>query len=67
MLLMGDFNLRELNWADCSASVGKDRIATQFLECVHDNYFFQCVKEFKRIRYNNEPSVPDLLFINEEI
>ena len=38
LLLMGDFNLREINRTDCSTSVGEEHIATKFLECVWVNY-----------------------------
>ena len=44
----------------------KKYIATRFLECIRDCYFIQYVKEYTRIRENNEPIVLDLLFSSEE-
>ena len=64
--LMGDFNIKEINWEDWSTNVGEDHIATRFLECVRDCYLFQHVKEYTRIRSNNLPAVLDLVFTNEE-
>ena len=65
-LLIGDFNIKEINWTDCSTNVGEDHIATRFLECVRDCYLFQHVKEYTRIRINKLPAVLDLIFTNEE-
>ena len=66
LLLMGDFNLREIDWNNCTTTVGEDHVATIFLECIRDGFLTQHVKEPTRIRDNNEPSVLDLIITNEE-
>ena len=63
---MGDFNLREIDWNNCTTTVGEDHVATIFLECIRDGFLTQHVKEPTRIRDNNEPSVLDLIITNEE-
>ena len=37
VLLMGDFNMKEINWVDMSTTVGEDHIAFLFLETVRDS------------------------------
>ncbi|MEW8544372.1 MAG: reverse transcriptase domain-containing protein, partial [Candidatus Thiodiazotropha sp.] len=66
ILIMGDFNHKEINWIDNSTIVGENHIASIFLECIRDTFLFQHVKEPTRIRENNEPSTLDLIFTNEE-
>ena len=65
-LIMGDFNLKEINWEDMSTSVGETHLANLFVECVRDSYFIQHITEPTRIRAGQEPSVLDLIFTNEE-
>ena len=43
LLHIGDFNLGEINWTNCSTSIGEEHIATKLLECVRGNYIFQHV------------------------
>ena len=66
ILLMGDFNIEEINWVDMSTTVGEDHIAYLFLETVRDCFFYQHVTEPTRIREQNTPSVLDLILTNEE-
>lgn len=65
-LVIGDFNFRDIDWTNICTHVSEEHIATQFLECVRDTYFFQHVKQPTRIREGNEPTVLDLIFSNEE-
>ena len=65
-LIMGDFNLKEINWEDMSTSVGETHLANLFVECVRDSYFIQHITEPTRIRAGQEPSVLDLIFTNED-
>ena len=44
ILIMGDFNFKEVNWNECTTTVGEDHIATLFLECVRDTFLYQHVK-----------------------
>jgi hypothetical protein len=63
ILLMGDFNFLKIDWPAWSAS---DEEGTSFLECVKDCYFSQCVDKFTRCRINPEPSLLDLIIVNDE-
>ena len=65
-LVIGDFNFRDIDWTNVCTYVSEEHIASQFLECVRDTYFFQHVKQPTRIREGNEPTVLDLIFSNEE-
>ena len=65
-LIMGDFNLKDINWENLTTSVGETHLASLFVECVRDNYFIQHITEPTRIRTGQEPSVLDLIFTNEE-
>ena len=64
--VIGDFNLRDIDWTNTCTYVFEDHIATQFLECVRDTCFFQHVKQPTRIHEGNEPTLLDLIFSNED-
>ena len=66
LLMMGAFNLREINWIMNTSRTNETHFASQFLECVRDYFFYQHVKDFARYRVGFEPSLLDLLFTNEE-
>ena len=59
LLVVGDFNYREINWVDNSTSVSENHPATKFLECIRDAYLHQHVQELTRVRENNEPNTLD--------
>ncbi|MEW8547283.1 MAG: reverse transcriptase domain-containing protein, partial [Candidatus Thiodiazotropha sp.] len=66
LLIMGDFNFKEIDWAQGETTVGEEHIATLFLEAIRDTYLFQHVREATRYRSDNIPSVLDLILTNEE-
>ena len=66
LLIMGDFNLREINWSPGETSVGEEHIATLFLESIRDSYLYQHVREQTRYRNDNIPSVLVLALSSEE-
>ncbi len=66
LLIMGDFNFKEINWSNYTTNVSEYHMATQFLECVKDCYMYQHVEQPTRIRSGNEPSTLDLFLTNEE-
>ena len=66
LLIMGDFNYREINWEENSTPMGENHILSLFLECIRDTYLFKHVREQTRFRDNNEPSTLDLILTNEE-
>ena len=67
LIIMGDFNLPKIDWdtLTCRTSSNED-FHVKFVECIRDCYLFQHVTEVTRVRGNNEPSVLDLVFSNEE-
>ena len=67
MAIMGDFNLRDINWNDISCP-GKDLedFNHRFIECVRDCFLFQHILEPTRKRGKDTPHLLDLVFTNEE-
>ena len=66
LLILGDFNFKEINWHSFSSSVNETQPASEFLECIRDCYLFLHVKQPTRFRADQEPSTLDLIFTNEE-
>ena len=66
ILIVGDFNLREINRQNNSTSSSANHISTIFLETLRDHYLFQHVEEPTRYREHNTPPLPDLIITNEE-
>ena len=65
-VIMGDFNLREVNWDTETSNVNENHLDTKFLEGVRDNFLFQYVKQATRMRDNQQDSILDLILTNEE-
>ena len=65
-LIMGDFNFRDINWSDMTKASNEQHNSTLFIESIRDSFLFQHVTKPTRIRENNEPSILDLIFTNEE-
>ena len=64
IIIMGDFNYKEINWEDEKGS-GKEQ--DKFIACVQQNMLSQHVKDVSRFRGDNKPSSRvDLVFANEE-
>ena len=63
---MGDFNFKEIDWERNSTNVGSNHLTTKFLEMVRDTYLSQHVTKETRFRGDNQPSLLDLIFTNEE-
>ena len=66
MLIMGDFNFRDINWSDRTTASNEQHDSTLFIENIRDSFLFQHVTKPTRIRENNEPSILDFIFSNEE-
>ena len=66
ILILGDFNFKEINWDLFNCNVNETHPAYKFLECVRDCYLFQHVKQPTRFRDGQEPSILDLVLTNEE-
>ncbi|CAG2232245.1 unnamed protein product [Mytilus edulis] len=63
ILLTGDFNFPSINWETWSA---KDSISENFLECIRDCFFQQMVDQPTRYHINQEPSLLDLVLVNDK-
>lgn len=63
ILITVDFNFPKIDWADWR---GKDEIDMKFIECIRDCYFDQLVDKPTRYRINQEPSVLDLILVNDK-
>ena len=67
VLLMGDFNLPNINWTDWTTkSLKPECYENQFIEGLRDSFLFQHVTDYTRQRGNDEPSTLDLVLSNEE-
>ena len=66
LLIVGDFNIKEIDWTNMCTPENKNHISTLFLECLRDCFSFQHVKEPTRYRFQNDPNVLDLILTNEE-
>ncbi|MEW8545255.1 MAG: reverse transcriptase family protein [Candidatus Thiodiazotropha sp.] len=66
VLVMGDFNMKEIDWVNYEATESENHISNIFLEGIKDTFFFQHIKEPTRYREGNIPSLLDLVFTNEE-
>jgi endonuclease/exonuclease/phosphatase family metal-dependent hydrolase len=66
ILIMGDFNLPEIDWINETSQAGPFHRATTFLESSRDSFLYQHIKEPTRFRINQEPSILDLVFTFEE-
>ena len=65
-VIMGDFNLRQINWETETSNVNGNHLDTKFLEAVRDNFVFQHEKEATRMRDNQQELTLDLILTNEE-
>ena len=63
---MGDFNFKEIDWNKLETTESENHISSLFLEGIKDTFFFQHCKVPTRYRQNQEPSLLDLIFTNEE-
>ena len=66
MLIMGDFNYRDINWSNWTCRGGIDSEEFKFTELVKDCSLYQHVSQYTRGRMNNEPSLIDLVMSREE-
>lgn len=62
ILLTGDFNFPSIDW---NAWSSRDSVSQNFLECTRDCYLQQVVDLPSRYRINQEPSLLDLILVND--
>ena len=65
LLIMGDFNVPKVDWENAEVLPGAKIIEREFLETITDNFLYQHVTEYTRIR-GPERSILDLIFTKEE-
>ena len=66
ILIVGDFNVKEINWSLCESSENQEHILSVFLEGIKDCFLFQHVREPTRFRESQTSSILDLNLTNEE-
>ena len=54
LLIVGDFNCKEINWKVLNTIVSEEHMASVFLEAAKGTYLFQHVKENTKYRTGNE-------------
>ena len=53
LLIVGDFNIKEIDWTNMCTPENENHISTLVLECLRDCFLFQHVKEPTRYRSLN--------------
>ena len=66
LLIVGDFNLPQIDWDLHLCRAPETHYAHQFLSTIQDLYLFQHVKKPTRYREGVNPSLLDLVLTNEE-
>lgn len=65
--LVGDFNYRDINWNTWTTNHNEDSKEHHFIETIRDCYLHQHNTEDSRRRGNDQPSLIDLIFSDEEM
>jgi hypothetical protein len=66
VLVMGDFNMRGIDWSSWTSMEPEAHFSHIFLEGLQDNFLHQFVREPTRYRVNQTPSLLDLVISNDE-
>jgi hypothetical protein len=67
ILMMGDFNYRDINWKTWNHKTDDPEAEENlFLECLKQNDLYQHITKPTRIRGTNKPSTLDLIITNEK-
>ena len=65
LLIVGDFNCKEIDWELKTAKTGPDSIQAQLVQTIYTQGWFQHVNFHTRFRGSNLPSLIDLVITNE--
>lgn len=65
VILLGDFNCKEINWDNYESGVGDEAWGEKFLNLMMENMMEQKVKENTRYRGEDEPARLDLVLTRE--
>ena len=63
--IVGDFNLKDINWSLCSTPHNDESKEQKFIETIRDCFLHQHNLENSRRRGNDQPSLIDLIFTDE--
>ena len=64
VILVGDFNYRDIDWKKDLSGTGDKQLASKFLKCIHSNYLVQLVDEPTHHRGTQTPTLIDLILTN---
>ena len=65
VILVGDFNCKEVNWETYETGMGENAWGERFLNLMMENMMTQRVKENTRVRGDDEPSQLDLILTRD--
>ena len=65
VILLGDFNCKEVDWENYDSGRGDEAWGTRFLNQMMENMMVQRVKENTRLRGDDEPARLDLIFTKD--
>ena len=65
VLLIGDFNVPEINWEDSNYSGSESSLAAKLFDAINDAYLCQHVSGFSRHRSGQRSSLLDLVFTTD--
>ena len=66
IIIMGDFNYKDIDWETESCSVSSDHPASKFLQSCKDNFLVQMQRSPTRFKNYQTPSLLDLVLTNKE-
>ena len=67
LLICGDFNYRGIDWENNTVESGDTSSQAKFYEVCQDGFLHQHVREFTRVRGNDEPSLLDLVLTHDPL
>lgn len=67
LLIMGDFNYKEINWQELNPHGDHNSWRARFLDCVQKIFLYQQVLESSAARGSDTPSVLDLVFTQSDL
>ena len=66
LILMGDFNLRDIDWDQEACSKDEHNVNTKFLNFVHEHYLTQFINKYTHHRAEQTPTLIDLILSNDQ-
>ena len=66
LIIVGDFNFPDIDWAGDTCNKGENHKASKFLDCLHFNHLHQSIDEPTHHRGTQSPTLIDLIITNED-